>query len=106
MPTYTAFTGTDFGTALPQAPLVQRNSLNLPGYKDLDVSIVKGFGVPNNRVLGESARLELRMDVYNVLNNLNFDPNRISNNIANSNFGTISGALSGRVVTLGARFSF
>ena len=64
------------------------------------------FGLPNNRVLGESARFELRLDAYNVFNNLNFNPNEISNNISNSNFGTITGALSGRVVTLGARFSF
>ena len=64
------------------------------------------FGLPNNRVLGESARFERRLDAYNVFNNLNFNPNEISNNISNSNFGTITGALSGRVVTLGARFSF
>jgi hypothetical protein len=106
IPAYTAYSGTDYGNALPQPPLVQRNSLNMPGYKDLDVSIAKGFGVPQNRVLGEGARVELRMDVYNVLNNLNFNPNDISNNIASANFGTISGALSGRVVTLAARFSF
>jgi hypothetical protein len=106
LPTYTAYSGTDFGNAIPQAPGVQRNSLNLPGYKDVDASIAKGFGLPNNRVLGESARIELRMDAYNVFNNLNLNPNLISNNIANSNFGTIGGALAGRVVTLGARFSF
>jgi hypothetical protein len=46
-----------------------------------------------------------------VFNNLNFNPNQISNNVGslaspNPNFGTISGALAGRVVTLGARFSF
>jgi hypothetical protein len=108
-PAYTAFSGNSFGAALPQAPGVRRNSLNLPGYKDLDATIAKGFGLPNNRVLGEGARLELRMDVYNVFNNLNFNPNDISNNIANSNFGTFSGlapVLSGRVVTIGGRFSF
>jgi hypothetical protein len=105
-PIYTAFSGTSFGPALPQAPGVRRNSLNLPGYKDVGVTLAKGFGLPNNRVLGESARVELRLDAYNVFNNLNFNPNDISNNISNSNFGTITGALSGRVVTLGARFSF
>ena len=46
------------------------------------------------------------MDAYNVFNNLNFNPNDISNNIGSSNFGTITGALAGRVITLGARFSF
>jgi hypothetical protein len=47
------------------------------------------------------------MDVYNVFNNLNLNPNNsISNNIGNSNFGTISSALAARVVVLEARFSF
>jgi hypothetical protein len=106
LPAYTAYSGSDFGNAIPQAPGVERNSLNLPGYRDVDASIAKGFGLPNNRVLGEGARLELRLDAYNIFNNLNLNPNLISNNIANSNFGTITGALAGRVVTLGARFSF
>jgi hypothetical protein len=105
-PTYTAYSGNSFGNALPQSPGVRRNSLNLPGYRDVDLTLIKGFGFPNNRVLGENARFELRMDAYNVFNNLNFNPNDISNNIGNSNFGTITGALSGRVVTIGGRFSF
>ncbi len=105
-PSYTAYGGTTFGTAVPEPPGVKRNSLTMPGYRDLDLTIVKGFGLPNMRVLGENAKIELRMDVYNVFNNLNFNPNDISNNIANSNFGTLTGALSGRVVVLGGRFSF
>ena len=100
--TYAAF----LGTSLPPAPGVHRNSLNLPGYKSLDMSLSKGFGLPKERVLGENARLELRVDTYNLLNNLNLNPNDISNNIGSSNFGTITGALGGRVITLGARFSF
>ncbi|HEX3742107.1 MAG TPA: TonB-dependent receptor [Terriglobales bacterium] len=105
-PSYTAYGSTASGTAVPEPPGVKRNSLTMPGYRDLDLTIVKGFGFPNTRVLGENAKIELRMDVYNVFNNLNFNPNEISNNIANSNFGTITGALSGRVVVLGGRFSF
>lgn len=105
-PTYTAYRGTAFGNALPQSPGVQRNSLNGPGYRDVDLTLSKGFGFPNNRVLGESARLELRLDAYNVFNNLNFNPTSISNNIANSNFGEATAALGARVVTVGARFSF
>lgn len=94
------------GTNLPPAPGVRRNSLTLPGYKSLDMTLMKGFGLPKARVLGENARLELRVDTYNLLNNLNLNPNDIQNNISSSNFGTISGALGGRVITLGARFSF
>jgi hypothetical protein len=104
-PTYTAFSGTNFGNALPQVGL-HRNSFNQPGYKDVDMTLAKGFGLPDNRVLGESGQIELRMDVYNLLNNLNFNPTDIVNNIGAANFGTITGALAGRVITVGARFSF
>jgi hypothetical protein len=105
-PSYTAYGGTDYGSALPQSPGLHRNSLNLPGYKDVDLTLAKDFGLPAMPGLGENARVEFRVDAYNVFNNLNFNPNQISNNIGSPNFGTITGALSGRVVTLGARFSF
>jgi hypothetical protein len=95
-----------FGTTLPPAPAVHRNSLNLPGYKDLDLTLAKAFGLPKIPVLGENAKIEFRVDTYNLFNNLNLDPTQVSNNTGNSNFGTITGALAGRVVTLGARFSF
>jgi hypothetical protein len=98
--------GTFFGTNLPPAPGVHRNSLNLPGYKGVDMTLAKAFGLPKAPILGEGARIELRVDAYNLFNNLNLDPNQITNNTGNSDFGTITGALAGRVVTLGARFSF
>ncbi|MGB7284029.1 MAG: TonB-dependent receptor [Candidatus Acidiferrum sp.] len=104
--TNNVFTGTASGTALPQYSHVARNSLNLPGYKDVDLTLAKAFGLPNMPVLGENAKIELRIDAYNLFNNLNLNPNAIVNNIALPNFGTITGALAGRVLTLGARFSF
>jgi len=70
------------------------------------VTLAKAFGLPKAPVLGENAKIELRVDVYNAFNNLNLNPNQISNNIGSSSFGTITGALAARVVTLGARFSF
>ena len=45
-PAYTAFGGTSYGAALPQSPGVHRNSLTLPGYKDLDLTLAKAFGLP------------------------------------------------------------
>jgi hypothetical protein len=106
-PTYTAYAcDTCTGTALPQSPGFGRNSLTMPGYKTLDLTLTKAFGLPKMPVLGESARFELRLDAFNVFNNMNFNENQISNNVGNSNFGTISGALAARVLTLGARFSF
>ena len=104
-PTYTPYTGSNFGSALPQLGL-HRGFLTGPGYRDLDMTLAKAFGLPNMPLLGENSKIEFRMDAYNVFNNLNFDPNRLSTNIANSNFGQDAQALSGRVVTLGARFNF
>ena len=109
-PAYTAFSGTSSGTALPQAPGFQRNSLTGPRYKDLDLTLAKGFGFPNMPVLGENAKLEFRFDVYNVFNNLNLDVSQIVNDVTNPSFGVVnsngSAALAARTATLGARFSF
>ncbi|HTU45842.1 MAG TPA: TonB-dependent receptor [Bryobacteraceae bacterium] len=106
VPTYTPYMGTAYGSALPQAPGVSRNSLTGPDYRDVDLTLVKGFGLPKAPILGENARIEFRIDAYNVFNLLNFSPADISTNIAASNFGADTGALAGRVVTMGARFVF
>jgi hypothetical protein len=112
-PSYTAFKSGS-GTERPQLGL-RRNSFNGPGYKDVDLTLSKAFGFPNMPVLGENSRIEFRLDAYNVFNNLNFDPSSISNNIGdptatppqnNPTFGQAQAGLAGRVVTLGARFSF
>ena len=105
VPSYTPYSGSNYGSALPQTGL-HRNWLTGPRYKDLDVTLAKSFGLPKAPVLGEEAKIEFRMDTYNVFNNLNFNPTSISNNIANANFGQATRALNGRVVTLGARFNF
>lgn len=105
VPSYTAYSGSNYGSVLPQTGL-RRNSLTGPRYKDLDLTLAKSFGLPKAPVLGEEAKIEFRMDAYNVFNNLNLNPTSISNNIANANFGQATRALNGRVVTLGARFNF
>jgi hypothetical protein len=108
-PTFTAYSGTNFGNSLPQSPGVRRNSLNGPGYRDVDMTLTKAFGLPTMPVLGEGAKVEFRVDAYNLFNNLNFktsDPNDIANNITDSGFGHARSALGARVVTLGARFNF
>lgn len=106
VPTYTAFGGTTYGSTLPQSPAVHRNSLRGPGYKAVDAQLAKGFGLPRLPVLGENAKLEFQVEAYNLFNNLDFDPSKMSNVITNANFGTETGALAGRIVTLGARFFF
>jgi hypothetical protein len=104
-PTFTPYSGSMFGSALPQTG-IRRNSLNGPGYKDVDLTLAKAFGLPNIPVLGENAKFEFRMDAYNLFNNLNFDPTKIVNDINAVGFGRDTSALGARTVTLSARFSF
>jgi multidrug efflux pump subunit AcrB len=58
------------------------------------------------RVLGENARIEIKVNALNVFNLLNINPSDISTNIANANLGVASGALGSRTVDFQARFSF
>jgi len=104
-PTFTPFAGSNFGSALPQTGL-RRNSLNGPGYRDVDMTLAKAFGLPNMRVLGENGKFEFRIDAYNLFNNLNFKPDSIVNDINATGFGRATSALGARTVTITARFSF
>jgi Carboxypeptidase regulatory-like domain len=111
---------------IPPFPGVGRNFLRGPRYSDLDFTMSKGFGLPAAPVLGENARLEIRLNFYNLLNEVNLGP------IGNQYIGTIllnamtgvqtnptpangqaartfdqSGfGLAGRVIEAQARFSF
>ncbi|MCL2659500.1 MAG: TonB-dependent receptor, partial [Acidobacteriaceae bacterium] len=88
-------------------PGIARNSFTGPGYRDLDASLAKAFGVPRLPVLGEHTNLEIRADFFNLFNQTNLmGGSSISNNIESSNIGVSSGALAARVINLQARFSF
>jgi hypothetical protein len=100
MPTFT------IGSGIPQAPGVARNSFDGPGYKDIDATITKAFGLPKLPVLGEDAKIEFRADAFNLFNSLNFNSSSVVKDISAANFGQAQSALSGRIVTLQARFSF
>jgi hypothetical protein len=108
-------------TAPPPTPGIHRNSLTGPGYQDLDASLTKAFGLPNNRVLGDNAAFEVRADVYNLFNKININDSSIDNILGsaapdgtvasvNSHFGLPNSfsnpGLGGRTVQLQARFSF
>jgi Carboxypeptidase regulatory-like domain len=91
---------------LPPPPGIARNSFTGPGYRDVDLSVTKAFGLPTMPVLGEDAKFEIRADAFNLFNLLNFNPGSISNNINAPNFGQAQSALGSRTVSLQARFSF
>ncbi len=105
---------------IPDFPGIGRNTFRGPRYQDVDLTIAKTFGLPTMKVLGEGAKIELRMTAYNAFNKLNLAPFTFGststvvsyfNNgsgvpVANPLFGTATTGLAGRVVELQARFSF
>jgi hypothetical protein len=96
----------------PQDPGVARNFLTGPNYRDVDATLGKAFGIPKLPVLGENAKFEVRVDAFNVFNNLNFNSGSITTSISNDgitsnpNFGQATSALGSRTLDLQARFSF
>ena len=98
--------------SLPGQPGLLRNAFVGPNYHDFDASLAKGFGLPNTRLLGENARIEIRADAFNLFNLLNLDPGQVTNNVVAAttpgarSFGMDQIALGGRTITLQARFSF
>ncbi|WP_263366739.1 carboxypeptidase regulatory-like domain-containing protein [Edaphobacter bradus] len=92
--------------ALPPLPGSSRNSFDGPNYRNLDLSLTKGFGFPNTRVLGENAKFEIRADFLNLFNLLNLNPQSVSNNINAANFGMDTTALGARTISFQLRFSF
>lgn len=103
-----AMTGTFPGVnaALPPAPGLGRNSFTGPGYRDVDASLSKAFGLPNTRILGDAAKLEIRADAFNIFNNTNLNPQSITTDITSPNFGQDTTILGSRTVSFEARFSF
>ena len=102
---------------VPLPPGIGRNSFRGPRYQDIDLTILKNFGLPNMKFLGEGAKIQLRMTAYNVFNKLNLAPFTFGSNSTvvsfggsppspNTQFGTATAGLAGRVVELQGRISF
>ena len=104
--TYTGTGAVQPTQALPYHPGLDRNAFTGPSYRDVDMTLSKGFGLPNNRVTGEDARFEVRADAFNLFNLLNLNPTGVTNDVTSPNFGRDTGAMGGRVITLTGRFSF
>jgi hypothetical protein len=87
-------------------PGIDRNVFPGPGYRNVDLTIAKGFGLPHMRVLGENAKIEIKANMLNVFNLLNIDPSSLSTNVASSNLGQAANALGSRIIDFQARFNF
>jgi Carboxypeptidase regulatory-like domain/TonB-dependent Receptor Plug Domain/TonB dependent receptor len=79
------------GTFMPQM-------VRGPGDFLLHTTLAKSF------TLGAASRLQVRADIFNVLNRKNY--NNPNGNMNNANFGRITGAGRARVFQFGARFTF
>ncbi len=104
---YTWTTGLDpFGTGLFSArpPGVSRNSLQGPGYADLDVRLSRDFffSQGKNREKGKVATFGF--EAFNVLNHVNYTS--YVGNFLSSDFGRAVSALPTRRLQLTARFKF
>ncbi|HZG51433.1 MAG TPA: TonB-dependent receptor [Pyrinomonadaceae bacterium] len=78
-----------------------RNFLNGPVYINWDAGLLKNIGITEN------TRLQLRAEVFNVLNRANFFSGNLD--VGSTNFGRLTGsgnAYAPRIVQFGARFEF
>jgi len=75
-----------------------KNVITGPGIKTTDFSLIKNVGV------GQAGKLQLRLEVFNLLNNTNFSaPNAT---FGTAQFGVISSAGEAREIQLGLKFTF
>jgi len=81
-----------------------RNAFRGPRYFDVDATLSKSFGFPRIPFVGEGAKLEFRINAYNLLNSLNLTS--MDTTITDPHFGQATAALGGRTVEMQARFSF
>jgi hypothetical protein len=98
-----------FDICTPGTPGIGRNSWRGPSYFDVDMSVVKKFGLPSNHFWGEGASIELRGNFFNIFNKLNLQPFSFGTDntrIESPLFGLAPGALSGRVIEFQGRFNF
>jgi hypothetical protein len=97
--------GQSSSTFVP-APGIDRNSFAGPGYRDVDFTFSKAFGLPNMKVIGENAKVEIKANMFNAFNILNLNPSSITTNISSQSLGQAQSALGSRTVDFQARFSF
>lgn len=75
-----------------------RNAFRGPGAVNLDIALAKKFQIH------ESATLEIRLDAFNVFNNVNFSNPDTS--ISDSTFGQISNTAAPRILQIAAHLRF
>ncbi|MCA1594151.1 MAG: carboxypeptidase-like regulatory domain-containing protein [Acidobacteria bacterium] len=75
-----------------------RGVINGPPTKRVDMTLIK------NVRFGESKRLQLRAEAFNIFNHTNF--RTLSTNVTSTNFGAVTVTRDPRIIQLGAKFYF
>jgi hypothetical protein len=75
-----------------------RNPVRGPGYRNVDLAVMRSIRMSSDR------RLEVRAEVFNLLNAVNYGPPAAT--VGAANFATITSALDPRVMQLALKFSF
>ena len=97
----TPFAGQVFFNVAPgRTGNLQRSIVNGPNYFNLDASLIK------NIYFKESMKVQLRMEAFNALNNVNFFPAGQVLDITSTNFGRLTQTTGARVLQFAARFEF
>ncbi len=84
-----------------------RNTFRMPTYRNVDFSVFK-----NQNLIGEKLKMQLRVEMFNVLNNTNLQATTITmfngSGVINANFGRPTGFTvnTSRQVQLGLRLLF
>lgn len=91
-----------FNPAPGQTGNTPRALVNSPKYFNIDMALLK------NVRFGETMRLQLRAEAFNILNNVNFIPAATGQfqNISSTTFGQITGSTAARTLQFAARFEF
>lgn len=96
-----AFTGQVFFNTVPGTTGdLPRAFIDGPGFWNVNMALLKNFRFT------EATRLQLRMEAFNVFNNVNFQNNTQFANINSTSFGQITSAAAARQVQFAARFEF
>ena len=97
----TPFAGQVFFNVAPgQTGNLQRSIVNAPNFFNLDASLIKNIRIK------EGMRVQLRMEAFNALNNVNFFPAGQVLDITSTNFGRLTQTTGARVMQFAARFEF
>jgi hypothetical protein len=77
-----------------------RAIINAPAFFNVDATLMKNIN------FNEKMRLQLRVEAFNLLNNVNFFPGASQQSINSTTFGQITSAGAARQLQLAARFEF